>query len=315
MKRMLGKSGIEVAPFGFGGNVFGWTADEKMSFHLLDAFVDAGFNLVDTADMYSAWVPGHSGGESETILGRWLKKSGKRHRIVLATKVGMEMGSGAKGLSAAHIRKSVEDSLTRLQTDRIDLYQAHRDDPNTPLAETLEAFGSLVKAGKVRAIGASNYSSTRLSEALRLSRELSLPRFETLQPLYNLYDREEFERTLLPICQKEGLGVINYYSLAAGFLTGKYRTESDKQKSVRGSGAVSRYFNEKGHKILEAVDVVARRLRASPAQISLAWLMAQPTVAAPLASATNPDQLRELMAATDLKLDADALAELDRAAR
>jgi aryl-alcohol dehydrogenase-like predicted oxidoreductase len=311
-KRALGKSGISVAPFGFGGNVFGWTADERRSFELLDAFVDAGFSLVDTADVYSAWVDGHKGGESETVLGNWLKKTGKRDRIVLATKVGHELMPGSQGLKRDYIVKAVEASLKRLQTDHIDLYQSHQDDPKTPVSETLETYASLIKAGKVRAIGASNFSAARLEESLRYSRERGIPRYETLQPLYNLCDRD-FEKELQPLCVREGLGVINFYTLAAGFLTGKYRTEADLSKSVRGPRSVSRYMNEHGMKILGALDSVSKRLRVAPASVAVAWVNSRASIAAPLASATNLEQLKDLIAGAKLTLDADALAELDRA--
>ncbi|HEY2585061.1 MAG TPA: aldo/keto reductase, partial [Tepidisphaeraceae bacterium] len=243
-KRKLGRSGLEAAPLAFGGNVFGWTADEPTSFRLLDAFVDAGFNLIDTADIYSRWVPGNKGGESETILGNWLKRSGKRDKVLIATKAGMDMGEGKKGLSRRYLFQAIEDSLRRLRVDVIDLYQAHQDDPNTPLEETLGAFAELVKQGKVRAIGASNYNAARLAEALRVSQANGWPRYETLQPHYNLYEREPFERDLEPLCEREGLGVISYFSLASGFLTGKYRTEADLAKSARGSG-VKKYLNDR----------------------------------------------------------------------
>ncbi len=312
-KRKLGKSGIEVAPLGFGGNVLGWTADENRSFELLDAFVDAGFNLIDTADVYSAWVPGHKGGESETVIGKWLKKSGKRDRVVIATKVGHEMMPGNQGLTREHILRSVDESLRRLQTDRIDLYQSHMDDPTTPVGEPLEAYASLVKAGKVRAVGASNFGAARLQEALRYSHEHKLPRYETLQPLYNLCDRGDFEKELQPLCVSEGLGVINYYSLAAGFLTGKYRSKADLHKSVRGERTVARYLDTRGLRILAALDSVANRLHANPTQVSIAWLLTRSAIAAPLASATNVNQLNDIIAGVSLKLDADAQVELDRA--
>jgi aryl-alcohol dehydrogenase-like predicted oxidoreductase len=247
--RGLGNSRLQVGPLAFGGNVFGWTADEPTSFRLLDAFVAAGFNLIDTADVYSRWAPGHQGGESETILGRWLRRSGKRNHVVIATKVGMEMGPAEKGLARSYILKAVERSLQRLQTDYIDLYQAHTDDEATPLEETLGAFAALIKQGKVRAIGASNYSAERLAQALRVSKENGLPRYECLQPLYNLYDRAPFEEALEPLCVKKGLGVITYFSLAAGFLTGKYRTEADLSQSPRGA-KVKSYLNERGQGIL-----------------------------------------------------------------
>jgi aryl-alcohol dehydrogenase-like predicted oxidoreductase len=312
-KRKLGNSGIEVPPFGFGGNVFGWTADEKRSFELLDSFVDAGFSLIDTADVYSCWVPGHKGGESETVIGNWLRKSGKRDRVVIATKVGHEMTPNGQGLKRDHILKSVDESLRRLQTDYIDLYQSHMDDPKTPIHETLETYASLVKSGKVRAIGASNFSATRLLESLKLSREHGFPRYETLQPRYNLCDRADYEKDLQDLCVREGLGVINYYSLAAGFLTGKYRSEADLNKSARGKGTVSKYLNERGRRILAALDEVSKRLHANPTRVSIAWLLTRPGIAAPLASATSLDQLREIIAGVSLKLDSDALAVLDRA--
>ena len=313
--RPLGRSGLQVAPLAFGGNVFGWTADAATSFALLDAFVDAGFNLVDTADVYSRWVPGHAGGESETLIGRWLMQSGKRDRIVLATKVGMDMGSGMKGLSRSRIRQAVEASLQRLQTDRIDLYQAHTDDTDTPLEETLGAFAELVREGKVRAIGASNYSAARLQRALEVSARLALPRYETLQPQYNLIDRAGYEAELEPLCRREGLGVINFFGLARGFLTGKYRSEADLAKSPRGAGVKTAYFNERGWRILAALDEAAASLRATPAQLALAWQMARPGVTAPIASATSLPQLQELIGAARLQLPAATSAALDAASR
>lgn len=310
--RPLGRSGIEVGPLALGGNVFGWTIDEAASFRVLDAFVVSGLNLIDTADVYSVWVPGHTGGESEAIIGKWFKKSGARGRVVIATKVGIEI-AGEKGLSRGHILKSAERSLNRLQTDTIDLYQAHQDDPDTPLEETLGAFGELVAQKKVRAIGASNYSAARLAEALRVSREKGLPRYESLQPNYNLVDRAGYEAELEPLCAREGLGVIPYYSLAAGFLTGKYRTAADLAKSARGAKVGKSYLNERGLRVLAAVDAVAADLKASPAQVALAWLMARPSISAPIASATTPAQLDELVGAARLTLGADAVAKLDSA--
>jgi aryl-alcohol dehydrogenase-like predicted oxidoreductase len=311
-KRKLGKSGIEVAPLAFGGNVFGWTVDEAMSFKLLDAFVAAGFNLIDTADVYSRWAPGNKGGESETIIGKWLKQSGKREKVVIATKVGMEMAPDKKGLKKQYIFESVENSLRRLQTDYIDLYQSHKDDPETPLEETLEAFAELIKQGKVRAIGASNYSAERLSEALEVSHRHGYPRYESLQPLYNLYDREEYETKLEPIVQKNSLGVIPYYALASGFLTGKYRAEADLSKSARGQG-IKKYLNERGFRILRALDEVSERYNSTPARVAIAWLLARPSITAPIASATNLEQLNELIEATKLNLDSDAIEVLNRA--
>jgi len=311
-KRRLGNSELEIAPLAFGGNVFGWTADEQASFRLLDAFVAGGFNLVDTADTYSAWAPGNQGGESETIIGRWLKRSGKRREVIVATKVGMEM-RGQKGLAKSYILRSAEDSLRRLQTDYIDLYQSHQDDPHTPLEETLEAYAELIRQGKVRAIGASNYSAQRLNEALLTSEQNGLPRYESLQPLYNLYDREAFEAELEPLCLEKRIGVINYYSLASGFLSGKYRSESDLGKSARGGGIGKKYLNERGLRILSALDEVAGRQHATPAQVALAWLIARPSVTAPIASATSLEQLDDLIKATELELDETSLRLLDEA--
>ena len=311
-RRKLGSSGLEVGPLAFGGNVFGWTADESTSFELLDAFVASGLNLVDTADAYSRWAPGNEGGESETVIGNWLAQRGDRERVVIATKVGMEMGPGKKGLAADYILRSAEESLRRLQTDYIDLYQSHVDDPETPLDETLGAYAKLIEQGKVRAIGASNYSAERLAEALRIGEQAGLPLYESLQPHYNLYERAKFEAELEPLCLEKGLGVIPYFALASGFLTGKYRSEADLSKSPRGEG-VKKYINDRGLRILGALDEVARQHDATPAQIALAWLMARPSVTAPIASATSVGQLEELLAATRLQLDAAAIERLDRA--
>jgi aryl-alcohol dehydrogenase-like predicted oxidoreductase len=311
-KRKLGNSGLEIAPIMFGGNVFGWTVDEKTSFRLLDAFVAAGFNAVDTADVYSKWVPGNAGGESETVIGKWLKGGANRQKVIIATKVGSEMGPGKKGLSKTYILAAAEDSLRRLQTDYIDLYQSHVDDPETPIDETLEAYAQLMQQGKVRAIGASNFKAKRLEEALQISKKKGLPRYESLQPLYNLYDRAEFETELAPVCLRENIGVIPYFSLASGFLTGKYRSEADLAKSARGS-VVKKYLNERGFRILDALDRVAKTHGATPAQVALAWLLAQPSVTAPIASATNLDQLHELLRAADLRLDPASLERLTQA--
>ena len=311
-KRKLGNSDIEVSPLAFGGNVFGWTADEKTSFNLLDAFVDAGFNLIDTADVYSHWAPGNCGGESETIIGKWLRRIAKRDRVVIATKVGKEMGPNRKGLSRSYIMQAVEDSLQRLQTDTIDLYQSHADDPETPLEETLEAYARLIEEGKVRVIGASNYNTERLELSLRVSGETGYPRYQSLQPLYNLYDRADFEKELLPLCRKQGLAVIPYFSLASGFLAGKYRSEGDLAGRAR-ADMVKKYLDERGMRILAALDRVAREHGLSPAQVSLAWLIAQPTVTAPIASATNLDQLQELIDATTVKLDRPSMDLLNEA--
>jgi aryl-alcohol dehydrogenase-like predicted oxidoreductase len=311
--RKLGNSGLEVAPLAFGGNVFGWTVDEATSFRLLDAFVDAGFNLVDTADVYSRWAPGNQGGESETILGKWLARAGNRDKVVLATKVGMEMGPGKVGLSKAYILDAVEASLRRLQTDWIDLYQSHKDDPNTPLEETLGAFTTLIEQGKVRAIGASNYSAERLEEALKVSKDQGLASYTTLQPHYNLAERALFEDALEAVCLEADLGVIPYYSLASGFLTGKYRSEADLAQSPRGERAVKKYVNERGFAILKALDEVSARLGSRPARVALAWLAARPGITAPIASATSVDQLQDLIAGATLELDPESIKLLDKA--
>ena len=311
--RPLGRSGLDVSPLAFGGNVFGWTVDEALSFRLLDAWLDAGFNFVDTADVYSAWVPGHVGGESETIIGKWLRQTGKRNRVVLATKVGKPMGDDKKGLSPAYIRAAVDASLQRLKTDHIDLYQSHDDDADTPLADTLGAFADLIKAGKVRAIGASNYTAPRLAEALDVSERLGLPRYESLQPLYNLYDRAVFEDGLEPLCLERGVGVINFYALAAGFLTGKYRSEADAAKSARGANTTKKYLNARGLRILAALDQVASTHNATPGQVAIAWQIARPAVTAPIASATSIAQLNELTVAATLKLDPASIAVLEAA--
>ncbi len=311
-KRRLGKSGIAIAPLMFGGNVFGWTADEAMSMKLLDGFVGAGLNAIDTADVYSKWVSGHRGGESETIIGNWLKARGGRDRIVLASKVGMEMPGIGKGLRKDYIMARVEESLKRLRTDYIDLYQSHTDDAEAPFEETLSAYQQLIAEGKVRAIGASNYTAPRLAAALKASAAGKLPRYESLQPHYNMCERSGYEAALEPLCLKESIGVIPYYSLASGFLTGKYRSEADLSKSPRGGG-VKKYLNDRGLRILEALDEVSARLGSKPGQVALAWLMARPSITAPIASATNMAQLEELVAATRLKLDRDAMAALDAA--
>ncbi len=311
-RRKLGNTGFEISPLALGGNVFGWTIDEAASFKILDAFIAAGFNLVDTADIYAQWVPGNRGGESETIIGNWLKKSGKRSEVIVATKVGMEMAPDKKGLSAAYIFRAVEDSLKRLQTDHIDLYQAHKDDPDTPLEGTLEAFGKLMKDGKVRAIGASNYSGPRLLQALEVSKKHGLPAYQTLQPEYNLYDCAAYEKNHEPICVANGLGVISYFSLASGFLTGKYRSEKDLSKSPRGGG-IKKYLNERGFRILKALDEVAGEYNSTPARVALAWLIARPSITAPIASATNLEQLKDLIEATKLQLNQGSIEILNRA--
>ena len=310
-KRKLGNSGIEIAPLALGGNVFGWTIDEVTSFKVLDGFIDVGFNLVDTADVYSRWKRGNEGGESETIIGNWMKKSGNRDKVIVATKVGMELADG-KGLAKARIFKCVEDSLKRLQTDYIDLYQSHKDDLDTPQEETLEAYAELVKQGKVRAIGASNFSAARLGEALEISKQKGYPSYISLQPLYNLYDREMYEQELEPFCLKHNLGVITYFSLASGFLTGKYRSSEDYRKSVRGVG-MRRFMNERGLKILGALDEFAKQQNVTQAQVALAWLIARKGITAPIVSATSTEQLQDILKAVEVKLDNAAIAKLDRA--
>ncbi len=311
--RQLGRSGLSVSPLMLGCNVMGWTADQATSFALLDAWVDAGFNFIDTADVYSKWVPGHTGGESETVIGKWLRQSGKRNRIVLATKVGKPMGPDLSGLAPAYIRQAVEDSLRRLQTDHIDLYQSRDDDAATPLEDTLGAYGDLIKAGKVRAIGASNYTAPRLALALETSQKHGLPRYESLQPLYNLYDRAVFEDDLEPLCLKRDVGVINFYALASGFLTGKYRSEKDAEKSARGKNAVAKYLNPRGLKILAALDEAAAGHKATAGQVAIAWQMARPAITAPIASATSLNQMAELVAAAQLVLSTADIALLNEA--
>ncbi len=310
--RKLGHSDLHVSPLMLGGNVFGWTIDQPTSFKILDAFVDAGLNFIDTADIYSTWVPGHTGGESETIIGNWLRQSGKRSKVVLATKVGMQMGSGKKGLRKAYILEEVEDSLRRLQTDHIDLYQSHEDDPSTPLEETLGAYAQLIKEGKVRVIGASNYSADRLAEALQVSRRQGLPYYQCLQPKYNLYDRADYESALEPLILKEGLCVVPYFALAAGFLTGKYRSEADLGKSPRGPGN-KKYLNDRGFRILAALDEVASAHSSTPGKVALAWLIARPGITAPIASATSLDQLQDLVDAITLELDQPSIEHLNQA--
>ncbi|HEY0770713.1 MAG TPA: aldo/keto reductase [Sphingobacteriaceae bacterium] len=310
--KKLGNSELAVSPLCFGGNVFGWTLDEASSFKILDAFTDQGLNFIDTANSYSRWAPGNKGGESETIIGKWLKNSGKRDRIVLATKVGSNLSPEQKGLSRKYIMQAVEESLNRFQTDFIDLYQSHYDDPDTPVDETLEAFSALIKSGKVRVIGASNFSGMRLIESLNSSERLGIPRYESLQPEYNLYSREKYEREYEPIIKEKNLGVLPYYSLASGFLTGKYRSEQDFNKSARGTG-ISKYMNDRGFRILSVLDEIANQHRVTPATISLAWLMARPGITAPIASATTINQLNELVNATEISLDASSIELLNQA--
>jgi aryl-alcohol dehydrogenase-like predicted oxidoreductase len=311
-KRQLGHSGLEIAPLVFGGNIFGWTVDENTSFSLLDAFVAGGFNCIDTADVYSKFVPGNQGGESESTIGRWLRARGRRDDVVLATKVGNSMGGDRQGLSKRYITQAVEASLSRMQTDYIDLYQAHRDDANTPFQETLEAFDTLIKAGKVRAIGASNYSGARLTEALRVSCETGLPRFQTLQPLYNLYDRASYEADLEAVCTGGKLGVVPYFSLASGFLTGKYRSKEDLRKSKRGAFIASK-LDARGMRILAALDEISAEFNSTPTGVALAWLLARPSITAPIASATSLSQLEELLASIRLELSAAAIERLNAA--
>lgn len=311
-QRQLGQSGLQTAPLAFGGNVFGWTINERTSFQLLDAFTGAGFSLVDTADVYSRWAPGNKGGESETIIGNWVRQRGNRNQVIIATKGGGDMGQGKKDISKKYILQAAEDSLKRLQTDHIDLYQTHWDDDATPVEETLEAYAQLVKEGKVRWIGASNLSPARLLASLDTSARYGYPRYETFQPGYNLYDRESFEKELEPICLERKIGVISYFSLASGFLTGKYRSEEDLTKSPRGGGN-KKYLTEKGFRILAALDAVAARYNTVPASVALAWLIARPSVTAPIASATTPEQLDSLLKATELSLDKAAIEELTAA--
>jgi aryl-alcohol dehydrogenase-like predicted oxidoreductase len=311
-KRQIGRSTLQVPTLCLGGNVFGWTVDERESFRLLDAALDEGLNFIDTADVYSRWASGHKGGESETVIGKWFARSGRRGQVVLATKVGFDMGDSKKGLGAKYIGEAIEASLRRLQTDYIDLYQAHTDDTETPLEETLTAFDQLVKQGKVRAIGASNYKGARLREAIEISQQNNLARYECLQPNYSLMERAAFETDLLAIVQKYELGVIPYFSLAAGFLTGKYRSKQDAQGRARGP-MVEKYLNDKGFGVVRALDAVAAELHSTPARVALAWLIAKPGVTSPIASATSLDQLKDLAEATRLKLPPGAIAKLDAA--
>jgi len=311
-KRKLGNTDLLVSPITFGGNVFGWTLDEKKSFEILDGFVDAGFNLIDTADVYSRWVPANTGGESERIIGNWIKARNNRNKIILTTKVGGDMGDGKKGLAKKYILEAVDASLARLQTDYLDLYQSHFDDPETPVQETLEAYDELIRAGKIRWIGASNFSPERLIESLETSQRLSLPKYQTFQPEYNLYQREGFEKEMEKICLHNQLGVISYYALASGFLTGKYRSADDLGKSARGGG-VKDFMNDRGFRILKALDEVSELYNSTPASVSLAWLIARPAVTAPIASVTSLSQLQDLTKAASLKLDNEALSVLDEA--
>jgi aryl-alcohol dehydrogenase-like predicted oxidoreductase len=312
-KRNLGRSGLSIAPLVLGANVFGWTADEKTSFAVLDAFVEAGFNAIDTADVYSRWAPGNQGGESETIIGRWMKARGNRDSIVLITKVGSEMGPGLKGLASGYIARAAEASLKRLQTDRIDLYFSHWEDPTADVVDTLRGYDALVKACKVRTIGASNHTAATLTAALAASRAHGLPRYEVIQPHYNLVERSHYENALQALCLREEIGVIGYYGLASGFLTGKYRRASDAEGRERGD-AVAEHMTPRGFAILDAVEREAKALSATPAQVALAWVMAQPGVTAPIASATSVDQVRDIVKAADIVLTKEALDRLSRAA-
>lgn len=314
-KRRLGNSEIETAPLVLGTNVFDWTVDEPTAFSILDAFTEAGFNMVDTANSYPSWVPGNLGGESEEIIGSWMKERGSRDKVIIATKVGWDIDPERRGLSPAQITKEVEGSLKRLKTDYIDLYQSHKDDPEVPQEETLEVYHRLVREGKVRVIGASNYSAERLRDALRISDEKGYPPYQSLQPHYNLYDREIFEAELEPLCLEENLGVIPYFSLARGFLTGKYRGKGDISKSSRGGSVEKFYFNDRGDRILRALDELSAGYNSTPAQISLAWLMARRSITAPIASATSVEQLREIMKAAEIKLDEAAIEKLDEASK
>jgi len=310
--RKLGRSGIEIAPLVLGGNVFGWTADEKTSFAVLDAFVAEGFTAIDTANAYSRWVPGHVGGESETIIGKWLKARGSRDKVHVITKVGSDMGQGKKDLSAAHIAQAVEDSLRRLQTDYLDVYFAHWPDETVTQEESLGAFAKLVTAGKVRTIGCSNFDETLLGEALKVSAAKGWPRYEVIQNEYNLYSRDKFEGGVQELVVREELGSIPYYGLASGFLTGKYRSEADFDKSPRGKG-IAKYLDDKGKRILAAMDQVAARTGAAHAEIALAWLAAQPGVTAPIASATSVAQVESLARGARLALGTDDLRALTKA--
>jgi aryl-alcohol dehydrogenase-like predicted oxidoreductase len=311
-KRKLGNTDLLVSPITFGGNVFGWTLDEQKSFEVLDGFVDAGFNLIDTADVYSRWVPANTGGESERIIGNWMKARNNRNQIILTTKVGSDMGDGKKGLSKKYILEAVDASLRRLQTDYLDLYQSHFDDLDTPVQETLEAYDQLIRAGKIRWIGASNFSPERFKESLETSQRLSLPKYQTFQPEYNLYQREGFEKEMEKICIDNHIGVISYYALASGFLTGKYRSADDLGKSPRGGG-VKDFMNERGFRILKALDEVSELYNTTPASVALAWLIARPSVTAPIASVTSMAQLQDLTKAAALKMDNEALSVLDEA--
>ncbi|HET7300757.1 MAG TPA: aldo/keto reductase [Oleiagrimonas sp.] len=308
--RPLGRSGLTIAPVVFGGNVFGWTADEATSFRLLDAFVDAGFNMIDTADVYSRWAPGGSGGESETIIGKWLRQSGKRDRVLIASK--SAKWDRNPGLSPAHLRQAVDDALERLQTDVIDLFQAHQFDPAVPPEDTLGAYAELIAAGKIRAIGASNFSAEQLQASLDVSTKHDLPRYESLQPQYNLVERDDYESALEPLIRREEIGVIPYYALASGFLTGKYRKPEDLAHRARGGGA-GKYLDDKGRRVLKALDEVADKHGVKPVHVALAWLQARPGISAPIASATSVEQLCEVLASASVSLETEDIEKLDAA--
>jgi aryl-alcohol dehydrogenase-like predicted oxidoreductase len=311
-KRRLGRTELHIAPLVLGGNVFGWTADAKTSFAILDRFVEAGLNAIDTADVYSAWAPGNKGGESEAIIGDWMKSRGNRHGLIVITKVGASMGPGKQGLSARYIAEAVDASLKRLQTDFIDLYFSHVPDAETPIEETLGAFRDLEQQGKIRAFGASNVDAGQLRASLDAAKAKGLPRYDVLQPEYNLYDRGSFEGALRDLCIAEDVGVITYFSLAKGFLSGKYRSEADLSQSPRGGG-VKAYLNARGARILGALDAVAEGLAAKPTEVALAWLIERPGVAAPIASATTLAQVESLIKAASLRLDAADFSALDAA--
>lgn len=312
-QRSLGSSGIAIAPLVFGGNVFGWTIDEQQSFTVLDAFIDHGFNMVDTANMYSTWVPGNQGGESETIIGNWLKQRGGREKVIIATKVGMPMGDGSQGLAHDYILRAVEDSLQRLQTDYIDVYFSHQDDKTVPIDETLAAYDLLMKQGKIRTVGSSNYDAARLQEALDIGRAKNLPTYTIHQPEYNLFDRAGYEDGLEQVCVENGLGVITYFSLASGFLSGKYRSRDDLAKSKRGAGAVEKYLTDRGMTILSALDTMAEKHNTNVAAVALAWVMARPSITAPIVSATTTAQLDELAQSAHITLSDDDINLLNAA--
>lgn len=312
-RRLLGRTDLEIAPLVLGGNVFGWTVDEKTSFDLLDRFVDGGLNTIDTANVYSRWAPGNKGGESETIIGKWMKARGNRDKVIVITKVGADMGQGKRDLSATHIEREVEDSLRRLQTDAVDLYLSHWPDPTVPYEETLGAYQKLLAKGKVRHIGCSNLDAGQLRAALDVAKLRNLPRYEVLQPEYNLYDRASYDGPLRDLCMAEGLGVITYFSLAKGFLSGKYRSKADLGKSAARGEDVEAYLNKRGMRILAALDAVAGRRAAKPAEVALAWVIARPGVTAPIASATTPEQMASLVRAASLKLTHADIEDLDKA--